>query len=543
MTTGLLTTTVGRAAIIADLGGGADLVLTHVAWGDANGVPYSPNEAQVTLVNERYRATIASVAVVGGAIVVDAVIPADTNDGTGRPSHGFSVAEVGLFNNAGTLIGVARCGNGYKPPPSSGQAHDVTYRLKLAVANPSAIAVVIDPVAQVSIGRHVRPFWLTVDGVLNDPPGAPALGATYVIGTAPTGAWAGFANRIAQWLGVWALATAPVGHQAVDSSKGRYAAGRWLEFTGAGWDFGLSRLLQRQPGNYAVAAGTANALSITLDPAPTAWADLIGVPLNILLTATNTGAATLAVVGLPGTKPILRPSGGALIPGDLGSGGFLRGMYDGTGIQMAGLTQTPGATTVVYNAPGTFTWTCPPGVFRVRVKAWGGGGGGGGATGAANSVASAGGGGEYREGEFAVTPGTNYTVIVGSGGTGGNNTPTNGGPGGSSAFGGLMMALGGGGGLAASGGIQATPGAGGSGGSGGVIFRSGMGGGIAYAIGSGQFVLAQGGPAFTSNFTYTITTATASNGAPGQFPGGGASGGALSGSGGFGAQGQVILEY
>lgn len=235
MTTGLLTTTAGRNAIIADLSGGADLVLTHVAWGDANGVPYNPNDAQVALVNEKYRATIANVAVVGGAIVVDAVIPTDTNDGAGRPSHGFSVAEVGLFSSTGTLIGLARCGNGYKPPPSSGQVHDVTYRLKLAVANPSTITVVIDPVAQVNVGRHVRPFWLTVDGVLNDPPAAPAARSTYVIGAAPTGAWAGFAGRLAQWVGVWALATVPDGHVVSDRSKGANDPLRYRRFDGAAW--------------------------------------------------------------------------------------------------------------------------------------------------------------------------------------------------------------------------------------------------------------------------------------------------------------------
>ncbi|WP_449255192.1 phage tail-collar fiber domain-containing protein [Bosea sp. (in: a-proteobacteria)] len=235
MTTGLLITTAGQAAIIADLGGGADLVLTHVAWGDAAGVPYNPNASQTILVNEKYRATIASVAVVAGAIVVDAVIPADTPDGSARPSHGFNVAEVGLFNAAGTLIGVARCGNGYKPPPSSGQAHDVTYRLKLAVANPSAITVVIDPLAQINLGRHVRPFWLAVEGVVNNPPGAPALGSTYVIGAAPTGAWSGFANRLAQWVGVWTLATVPMGHVVCDNSKAEDLSTRYMRRTAVGW--------------------------------------------------------------------------------------------------------------------------------------------------------------------------------------------------------------------------------------------------------------------------------------------------------------------
>ena len=54
---------------------------------------------------------------------------------------------------------------------------------------------------------------LTVDALLqlavvsvgdNAPPGSPVNGARYVVGTAPTGAWAGRANQVAQWLdGAW----------------------------------------------------------------------------------------------------------------------------------------------------------------------------------------------------------------------------------------------------------------------------------------------------------------------------------------------------
>lgn len=265
MTTGLLITTAGQAAITADLSGGADLVLTHVAFGDASGVPYNPNEAQTALVNERYRSPIASVAVIAGAIVVDAVIPADTPDGSARPSHGFNVAECGLFSAAGTLIGVARMGNGYKPPPSSGQASIATFRIKLAVANPSAITVVIDPVAQLALGRHVRVPWLTIDGVLNAPPGAPTQGSTYIVGAAPTGAWAGFAHRIAQWVGVWSLSTAPTGHVVCDNSRAEDHDSRFLKRTGAGWAsaaatdtaFGLTRMATAAEAAAKVSATTA----------------------------------------------------------------------------------------------------------------------------------------------------------------------------------------------------------------------------------------------------------------------------------------------
>jgi len=333
MTTGLLTTTLGRNAIIADLGGGADLALTHVAWGDANGVPYAPNEAQTALVNEKYRATIAAVAVVAGAIVVDAIIPADTADGSGRPSHGFNVAEVGLFNSTGTLIGLARCGNGYKPPPSSGQAAAVTYRLKLAVANPSAITVIVDPQAQIAIGRHVRAPWLTVDGVLNAPPANPNQGDTYVIGSAPTGAWTGFANRIAQWVGVWSLSSVPLGHHVVDNSKGADTGARWLERTAGGWVPGLSRLIQRQPGNYVVAGGTANALTAAADPALTTA--LPGLALRLRIAVNNTAAATLDAGD--GARPIVTPRGEAIRQGDLVAGAIVTLIDTGAAWMLSGI--------------------------------------------------------------------------------------------------------------------------------------------------------------------------------------------------------------
>ncbi|QLP98505.1 MAG: phage tail protein [Rhodoblastus sp.] len=248
--TGLLITNAGQAKIAADISGGADLVLTQVAWGDAGGAPYDPVPSQTALVGEKYRAPIASVAVVDNAIIIDAILPADTPDAQGRASHGFQVAECGLFDAAGTLIALARMGNGYKPAPTSGQAIVATYRLKLSVANPAALTVVVDPQAQIALGREVRPQWLTVDGVANVPPVSPAQGATYAIGQAPSGAWTGFAGRIAQWIGVWSLASAPNGHRVNDHSRAesdplrelKLINGAWVSAAATAGAYGVTRL-------------------------------------------------------------------------------------------------------------------------------------------------------------------------------------------------------------------------------------------------------------------------------------------------------------
>jgi hypothetical protein len=71
-----------------------------------------------------------------------------------------------------------------------------------------------------------------------------------------------------------------------------------------------------------------------------------------------------------------------------------------------------------YAAAGSYTWTVPTGVTKVRVRVWGAGGGGGGAG--PNGFSAAGGnGGGYAEKLLAVTPGANLAVVVGAHGLGG----------------------------------------------------------------------------------------------------------------------------
>src|SRR5688572_30515605 len=55
---------------------------------------------------------------------------------------------------------------------------------------------------------------------------------------------------------------------------------------------------------YLVDAGAANAINITIDPAPATYAALEGIPLRIKMAATNTNNVTVQVVGVSGTKPL-----------------------------------------------------------------------------------------------------------------------------------------------------------------------------------------------------------------------------------------------
>ncbi|MGO4171543.1 hypothetical protein [Bosea sp. TAF32] len=75
---------------------------------------------------------------------------------------------------------------------------------------------------------------------------------------------------------------------------------------------------RKQATNYvATVGGTANALTVTLDPAPAAWSDLAGAPLRLRITTTNTSTAvTFSPNGLA-AKAVAYNDGSLPQPGDL----------------------------------------------------------------------------------------------------------------------------------------------------------------------------------------------------------------------------------
>jgi hypothetical protein len=93
--------------------------------------------------------------------------------------------------------------------------------------------------------------------------------------------------------------------------------------------------------NYRAAGGSANALTVSLDPVPTDWAELINVPLWIKAASANTsGTVTLAPNGLA-TKPVKRLGGSALNAGDLQPNFFYQMIYDGTQMQIVSTIAPP----------------------------------------------------------------------------------------------------------------------------------------------------------------------------------------------------------
>ncbi|EQB0359548.1 hypothetical protein ACYAGF_000734 [Yersinia enterocolitica] len=198
-----------------------------------------------------------------------------------------------------------------------------------------------------------------------------------------------------------------------------------------------------------------------------------------------------------------------------------------------GLRNVAHSQMTTYLTAGTFTFTVPDGVYRIKCRVIGGGGGAGGSA----SAKSGGGGGAggYAEGWIDVTPGQTITITVGIGGSGG--TAGNFGvSGGLSSVGGFMSASGGaygdaGGGGTGAGGFGGT----GTGGSVNSVGSDGSDGTTTGAVGAGV-----GGGSALGGSTRSGGSGRNSLSIGG---GGSASYTTTAQSGGNGHAGAVIMEY
>ena len=315
--------------------------------------------------------------------------------------------------------------------------------------------------------------------------------------------------------------------------------------------------LQNESYRYATAGGTANAQTVTLSPAYTAWVD--GMTFFAKITAANTSTTpTVSPNGLT-PKTIANGIGNALNLADLAVGMIAEFKYSST-LDKA-LLQNPATVggligQQVFSTVGTATYTPTPGTNYVIVECIGGGGAGGSRQQAATGNSAAGGGGvagAYGKGKYTSSF-SGVTVTVGAAGTPGAAGNNSGGSGGTSSFGALLSSpggVGGGGGAAAA--IATAQGVSGSSSNGSaptganMLAITGMGGlpGYIFQAGNltgrgGDSIYGTSGRGFSGSQNGIVATG---------YGAGGSGGGDISGSttarqGGAGAQGVVIVwEY
>ncbi|BEM40479.1 hypothetical protein SME10J_42060 [Serratia marcescens] len=130
-------TTAGAAKIAAASAGGTQLKIVSMAVGDGNGTLPTPNPAQKKLVNEKYRAVLNGLTIdkaLQNHILAEMIIPANVG--------GWWLREMGLYDEAGTLIAVSNMAESYKPKLEEGSGRTQTLRMILIVSSTEAIQVI-----------------------------------------------------------------------------------------------------------------------------------------------------------------------------------------------------------------------------------------------------------------------------------------------------------------------------------------------------------------------------------------------------------------
>jgi len=142
-----LITSTGKAKLAAAIAAGVAVNITQMAVGDGMA---APSEIQTTLVAEKYRQAINGIRVLPDNpawVEIEGVIP--------QTVGGWYVREVGIFDDAGALIAVARYPESFKPQLDSGTGKDLYIRLILEVGNTSSVNLLIDPAIVLATRKYV----------------------------------------------------------------------------------------------------------------------------------------------------------------------------------------------------------------------------------------------------------------------------------------------------------------------------------------------------------------------------------------------------
>ncbi|MBU5306469.1 phage tail protein [Clostridioides mangenotii] len=108
--------------------------------GDGGGSQYEPHEKQTALKNKVWEGSISNVKVDENNpnwIVVETAIPGNAG--------GWTVREVGIFDDEGELLAIGKYPETYKPVADDGCVKDLFVRVILMVVNTSSVALKIDP--------------------------------------------------------------------------------------------------------------------------------------------------------------------------------------------------------------------------------------------------------------------------------------------------------------------------------------------------------------------------------------------------------------
>ncbi len=133
-------TTAGAAKLAAATApGGRKVNITTMAVGDGGGKLPVPDAGQTKLVNEVWRHTLNKISQDNrhsNYVIAELVIPPEVG--------GFWMRELGLYDDAGTLIAVANMAESYKPALAEGSGRSQTCRMVIIVSSVASVELTID---------------------------------------------------------------------------------------------------------------------------------------------------------------------------------------------------------------------------------------------------------------------------------------------------------------------------------------------------------------------------------------------------------------
>lgn len=156
---GTIITTAGAARIAESILGGTTLVISSAAVGDGGGAYYAPTVGQTALVRERWRGEIASAQLndeAANMLDVKVVLPDDVG--------GFTVREMGLFAEDGTLVAVCNTPDVEKVTASGSVTGKLVMLMHIVVADASAVEFSVTPTLD-TVGREEFETVKTSSGV------------------------------------------------------------------------------------------------------------------------------------------------------------------------------------------------------------------------------------------------------------------------------------------------------------------------------------------------------------------------------------------
>lgn len=152
-------TDIGLAKVTNAIALGQTVSLTEMAVGDGNGNPTTPTQDQTGLLREQYRTSINLLNVDDqnpNYIISEMVIPVDVG--------GWTVHEVGVFDDQGDMIAVANFPATYKPVLAEGSSRDLVVRIIIEVANAEAVELKTDPAIILASRSWVIDNFMQADG-------------------------------------------------------------------------------------------------------------------------------------------------------------------------------------------------------------------------------------------------------------------------------------------------------------------------------------------------------------------------------------------